>query len=120
MRQSLLTITDYDAALRGEIRGWIGHEPDDDELKVFEQAVADYIADRINENKHVDLNGICAAILDCKQDNFHQCDECGDYFLPAAFNDACIGNFCLNCKPYRDPDNEPGGWDDLIACGEIG
>jgi len=119
MKYEIISITDYKTALRGEIYCLIYHNPTDEELELFERYVSDYLSDCVNTDKHATLTGICAALLDCKQENFRACDECGDYYLPHEFNDECMGNYCLNCKPYRDPDNEPGGYDDPLTFDSI-
>lgn len=120
MKYEILSIDDYKTALRGEINGLIYHNPTDDELELFETYVSNYLSNTIDTGKKPDLTGICCALLDCKKENFRACDECGEYYLPHEFNDECMGNFCLNCKPYRDPDNEPFGHDDPLTFDEIG
>lgn len=101
-----LCLDDYKNALRGEIYRLIWHNPDDAELAMFEKYAADYIADQVNANKQPDLCGVCSALLDCKNENFMRCEECGEYFLPSELN---LG-YCTRCKPYRDPDFERDLW----------
>lgn len=120
MKQEILSITDFNAALRGEIYGWIGHMPSDKEQAEFERYIADYIAECINNDKRPELTGVCVAILECSKESFRQCDDCGDRYLPDEFNSEEWGNYCIHCKPYRDPDGEPGGHDDPLNFTDVG
>jgi len=107
-----LYFDDYKDALRGEIYGLIGHNPDDAELEKMTEYAADYIGDCYSAGKLPNLSGMAYAMLICKQEQFKQCTECGDYFLWDEINTE-TGEHCLNCRPYYDPDGMPGGWDDL-------
>ena len=107
-----LYLDDYKNALQGEICGLIGHNPDDDEFEQMSIYAADYVADCVNEGKLPNLTGLGYSLLVCKKEQFIQCNECGDYFLPREIN-SCGGCYCLGCKPNYDPDGMPGGWDDL-------
>lgn len=108
-----LYLDEYKNALAGEIRDLIGHQPDADEFAQMEQYAADYVADCVNDDKLPTLSGLAVALLECRDGYFKRCNECGDWYLYGEFNDGICGDYCLNCKPYRDPDGEPGGWDDL-------
>lgn len=107
-----LYLDDYKDALRGEIYELIGHNPDDAELEKMTEYAADYIGDCHSAGKLPNLSGMAYAMLTCKQEQFKQCAECGDYFLWDEINTE-TGEHCLNCRPYYDPDGMPGGWDDL-------
>lgn len=94
-----MTITDI---IRNEITLSIGHNPDKDELQKFIDYIHDSIADSIRENKKIYISQIEIAILDCKKENFIQCEECGEWFLPSEINEAT--GCCTKCTPYEDPD----------------
>lgn len=100
-----LCLDDYKNALRGEIYGLICHNPSDDEIAIFERHVADYIADQVNDGKRADFTGICCALLDCRNDEFCCCADCGEYFLPSEMNPD-NPDYCVNCKAIYNPDWE--------------
>lgn len=100
-----LTPTDLEAALRGEIEGLIYHNPTDEEMELFERDAADYIAICIEDNKKPDLSGLACALLDCRNDNFRACADCGDYYLWSEMNPD-DKDYCCKCKPIYDPDYE--------------
>lgn len=105
-KREILSITDYKAALLGEIYGFIGHNPTDEELELFEEYAANYIADCINDDKRPDLSGMACALLDCKDENFVRCVDCGDCYLRSEMNQDYGCEYCLECKPYKDEDLE--------------
>lgn len=107
-----LYLDDYKDALRGEIYDLIGHNPDNAELEKMTEYAADYIGDCYSAGKLPNLSGMAYAMLICRQEQFKQCAECGDYFLWDEIN-TDTGEHCLNCRPYYDPDGMSGGWDDL-------
>ena len=107
-----LYLDDYKDALRGEIYELIGHNPDNAELEKMTEYAADYIGDCYSAGKLPNLSGMAYAMLICRQEQFKQCAECGDYFLWDEIN-TDTGEHCINCRPYYDPDGMPGGWDDL-------
>lgn len=106
MTSKILSMTDFESALRGEIASAIYHTPDDTEMAEFEQYIADYISDCINAGKNPDLTGICIAISDCRHDKFKECADCGEYFLYDEMNQDYGHEYCLRCKPHYDPDFE--------------
>lgn len=105
-KREILSITDYKAAMLGEIYSLIYHTPTDEELELFEEYVANYIADRINDDKRPDLTGMARALLDCKDENFVCCADCGDCYLRSEMNQDYGCEYCLECKPYKDEDFE--------------
>lgn len=105
-----LCLDDYKNALRGEICDLIGHNPDADEFAQMEQYAADYVADCLNADKLPTLSGLAVSLLECRNGYFKQCNDCGDWFLYDEFNDGVCGDYCLKCKPYRDPDFERDLW----------
>lgn len=107
-----LYLEDYKDALRGEIYNLIGHNPDDAELEKMTEYAADYIGDCYSAGKLPSLSGMGYAMLVCRQEQFKQCVECGDYFLWDEINTE-TGEHCITCRPYYDPDGMSGGWDDL-------
>ena len=107
-----LYLDDYKDALRGEIYELIGHNPDNAELEKMTEYAADYIGDCYSAGKLPNLSGMAYTMLICRQEQFKQCAECGDYFLWDEIN-TDTGEHCINCRPYYDPDGMPGGWDDL-------
>lgn len=102
----ILSMTDFETALRGEIAGMIYHAPDDVEMVEFEQYIADYISDCISAGEKPTLTGMCVAISDCRSDRFKECAECGEYYRFDEMNDETGNVYCTNCKPYHDPDFE--------------
>ena len=99
----ILCLDDYKNALRGEIYTVIWHNPSDDEMAIFEQYVADYIADQVNHEKRADFTGICGILYDCRREQFCCCADCGEYFLPDEMNPDNT-EYCRKCKPVYDPD----------------
>lgn len=94
-----MTITDI---IRNEITLTIGHNPDKWELQTFMDYIHDRISDNEQEGKKLYLSNIGMAILDCRDDNFAKCEECGEWFLRGEIND--LTGCCLNCTPHQDPD----------------
>lgn len=95
-----MTITDI---IRNEIADALGHTPDKAEQEQFIIYIHDEIAEKINKGQKVYLVDIEFAIRNCRDEQFIQCEECGDWFLPAKINDM-DGRYCLTCKPHVDPD----------------
>lgn len=97
--------------LMNDIRTVIGHNPSADELKVFMDYIRDTYDDLKQKDKSMYISNIELALYDCRRDNFHQCEECGDWFLTGS-DDWNFDNYhCINCKPNSDPDMIPGGHD---------
>lgn len=94
-----MTTTDI---IRNEITLQIGHTPDKNEQQKFIDYIHDRISDLKKDGKKIYLSHIEMAILDCRNDNFAQCQECGEWFLPDEMNDTT--GCCINCTPYHDPD----------------
>lgn len=99
-------------ALLGEIYGNIWHNPDPAELETVKKYLADYVADLAEQKKRFDLTALAVGVADAVHDHFLECEECGEKFLPDEMNHD--GDwYCLQCRPYSDPDGMPGGWHDV-------
>ena len=105
-KKDILSIIDYKAIIRGEIADMIYHNPDEFEIAEFEQYIADYIWDCINAGKQPTLATVQEAMRDCLHDQFKECGECGEYYRFDEMNDETGNVYCINCKPYYDPDFE--------------
>lgn len=105
-KKNILSITDYKAIIRGEIADMIYHNPDEFETAEFEQYIADYIWDCIKAGKQPTLATVQEAMRDCLDERFKQCGECGEYYRYDEMNDETGNEYCINCKPYYDPDFE--------------
>lgn len=105
-KKDILSIIDYKAIIRGEIADMIYHNPDEFETAEFEQYIADYILDCINAGKQPTLATVQEAMRDCLHDQFKECGECGEYYRFDEMNDETGYEYCINCKPYYDPDLE--------------
>ena len=103
-----------DAILRNEFTYQLGHNPDADEWRTFIDYISDYIKTDLEKKRRPNLTDLEEAIKNALNDEFMQCNDCGDFFLPSEMNDLG-GWYCLNCKPFADPDGMPGGWDDMKA-----
>ena len=102
-KESKMTITDI---IRNEIADALGHTPDKAEQDQFITYIHDEVADKINQDKKVYLVDIEYAIKLCRDEQFKQCEECGEWFLPRDINNIG-GNHCLQCKPIQCEDWEP-------------
>lgn len=102
-KESKMTITDI---IRNEIADALGHTPDKAEQEKFITYIHDEVADKINQDKKVYLVDIEYAIKMCRDEQFIQCEECGEWFLPRDINNIG-GNHCLQCKPIQCEDWEP-------------
>lgn len=92
-----------------EIVNVIGHNPSQEEYKIFYEHVHDFIMENVQKGKKVYMSMVELEIYNCRDQYFSQCEECGDYFLPDEMNES--GYCCLKCKPNYDPDMMPGGHD---------
>lgn len=99
-----------ESALLGEIYGQIWHNPDAIELKTIMDYLGDYVKDLAEQKKRLDLSALAVGVADAVHDNFLECEECGEKFLPGEMND--IEKKCIHCKPNYDPEGMPGGWND--------
>lgn len=94
-----MTITDI---IRNEVELALDHNPSREELAIMVEYIYDGIADKENEGKKVYLADIEERIRLCRDENFRQCEECGEWFLLEEMHES--GYKCLNCQPYSDPD----------------
>ena len=94
-----MTITDI---IRNEIENSLGHNPSKEEQSVMMDYIHDAIADKINEDKKVYLVDVEFGIKMCRDEQFKQCEECGDWFLLDDMNE--FGYKCQNCQPNHCED----------------
>jgi hypothetical protein len=95
-----MTVTEI---IRNTMTDMLGHRPDKFEQEKFISYIHDEISDRIHQGKDVRLVDIEHAMNVCLDECFHQCEGCGEWFLPEEMHDR--GYECLNCHPYFDPDD---------------
>lgn len=96
--------------VRNEICGCIYHNPDDRELKVIMDYVDECVLEATCKKKQIDLTSLALMISNAVHDNFVECEECGEKFLPDEMN--MDYHKCLGCQPIFDPESMQGGWYD--------
>jgi formylmethanofuran dehydrogenase subunit E len=88
--------------MMNEIRDALSRNPDEQEYKNF----LDYVSDMIRENdrlgKKTFLVDIAYAIMEYRNDNYNQCEECGEWIAADSDEWNHDRNCCRNCHDYDD------------------
>lgn len=97
--------------LMNDITDSLGRRPTTDEFKIFVDYINDYLIDQEQSGKKVFLVDVEFAIKECRDAEFKQCEECGEYYLANSDEWNVERGCCRNCHDYEDPDMMPGGHD---------
>ena len=99
--------------LRNEVRVVLGRNPTDEELKDFADYVYETYLDMSRKGKpdRLYITDIPALLNKYLEENYRECEECGEYYKIGSDDWNADGHYCIKCKPNQDPDMMPGGHD---------
>lgn len=97
--------------MRAEIKDVLGRNPDADEVKNFMDYIQDAYNDAQRAKKPFYLADVGLLLYEYRNANYHQCEDCGEWYRIGSDEWNNDGYYCVNCKPNHDPDMMPGGHD---------
>ena len=99
--------------LMNEVRDVLGRNPTEEEFKGFVDYIVEYFNDQVRAGKadKVFTADVGLLLYEYRNDNYRQCEDCGEWYLIGSDDWNWDGCYCVNCKPNQDPDMMPGGHD---------
>ena len=88
--------------MMNEIRDALSRNPDEQEYKNFMDYVSDMILENDRMGKKTFLVDIEHAIIEYRDDNYRQCEECGEWIAYDSDEWNSDRNCCRNCHDYDD------------------
>ena len=92
--------------LRAEVKDVLGRNPTDEELKKFADYIYEAYSDMSREKKDMFLADIGLLLYEYRNSNYHQCEDCGEWYEIGSDEWNIDGYYCIRCKPNADPDFE--------------
>lgn len=91
----------------------LGRNPTNEEFTFFVDQLQEQYADAIKDGKKILPTDIELWVRETRDGYFKQCDECGEWYMMGdeIWNNEELGDYCIDCIPYQDPDMMPGGHD---------